>query len=62
MINVQEFKISQLCFSAEDYITAIRQHGGNCKMVVCLVPNNKKDRYDAIKKHCCIDQPLPSQV
>jgi len=47
---------------AEDYITAIRTNDADPKIVVCLVPNNKKDRYDAIKKHCCIDQPLPSQV
>lgn len=47
---------------AEDYINAIRNNAANSKFVVCLVPNDKKDRYDAIKKHCCIDQPIPSQV
>ena len=26
-------------------------------MVVCVATNNKKDRYDAIKKSCCIDNP-----
>ena len=25
--------------------------------VVCIVPNNRKDRYDAIKKYCCVDDP-----
>lgn len=30
--------------------------------VVCIVPNNRKDRYDAIKKLCCVERPVPSQV
>ena len=30
--------------------------------LLCVVPKNKKDRYDAIKKRCCIDNPVPSQV
>lgn len=33
----------------------------NTQMVVCLLPTNKKDLYDGIKKLCCIDQPVPSQ-
>ncbi|XP_076435020.1 piwi-like protein 1 [Babylonia areolata] len=32
------------------------------RMVVCILPNNRKDRYDAIKKFCCIDCPVPSQM
>jgi len=32
------------------------------QMVVCIVPNNRKDRYDAIKKLCCVEKPVPSQV
>ena len=31
-------------------------------MVVCVVPTNRKDRYDAIKKFCCVDHAVPSQV
>ena len=31
------------------------------QMVICLLPNNRKDRYDAIKKLCCVEQPIPSQ-
>ena len=27
------------------------------QMVVCIVPNNRKDRYDAIKKTCCLTNP-----
>ncbi|ESO84639.1 hypothetical protein LOTGIDRAFT_131825 [Lottia gigantea] len=32
------------------------------QMVLIVVPNNKKDRYDAIKKFCCVEHPVPSQV
>ena len=31
------------------------------QMVICLLPNNAKNRYDAIKKLCCVEQPVPSQ-
>lgn len=32
------------------------------QLVTCVVPSNKKDCYDAIKKLCCITKPVPSQV
>uniref|UniRef100_T1IRX1 Uncharacterized protein n=1 Tax=Strigamia maritima TaxID=126957 RepID=T1IRX1_STRMM len=32
------------------------------QLVVVIVPNNKKDRYDAIKKFCVVDMGIPSQV
>ncbi|KAK2155427.1 hypothetical protein NP493_2079g00007 [Ridgeia piscesae] len=38
------------------------QVGPNTQMAVCLLPTNKKDRYDAIKKFCCVTHPVPSQV
>ncbi|CAL1531966.1 unnamed protein product [Lymnaea stagnalis] len=45
------------------YLQAIKHNLSNTvQMVVCIVPNAKKDRYDAIKKCCCIDNPVPSQV
>ena len=31
-------------------------------MVVCVLPNNRKDRYDTIKKFVCIEKPVPSQM
>ncbi len=31
-------------------------------MIVCIVPNNAKDLYDAIKKECCFTNAIPSQV
>ncbi|XP_066593519.1 piwi-like protein Siwi [Prorops nasuta] len=31
-------------------------------LVFCMVSNNRADRYAAIKKKCCCDRPVPSQV
>lgn len=45
------------------FISAIRNAmNEQLQMIVCIVPNNKKDRYDAIKKLCCVDLGIPSQV
>ncbi|XP_026671675.1 piwi-like protein Siwi isoform X2 [Ceratina calcarata] len=34
----------------------------NPELVFCVVPNNRADRYGAIKKKCVVDRPVPSQV
>jgi aubergine-like protein len=34
----------------------------NPQIVVCCVPNNRGDRYGAIKKKLCVDRAVPSQV
>jgi len=31
-------------------------------MVVCIFPTSRDDRYAAVKKLCCVDSPVPSQV
>lgn len=31
------------------------------QMVIVVLPSNRKDRYDSIKKLCCVDHPVPSQ-
>uniref|UniRef100_A0A3P8NS09 Piwi domain-containing protein n=1 Tax=Astatotilapia calliptera TaxID=8154 RepID=A0A3P8NS09_ASTCA len=31
------------------------------KPVVVVLPNNRKDRYDSVKKFLCVDRPTPSQ-
>ena len=31
-------------------------------MIVCIVPNTNKDVYDSIKRTCCIEHGIPSQV
>ncbi|EAT40579.1 AAEL007698-PA [Aedes aegypti] len=32
------------------------------QLVMCVVTNNKADRYTAIKKKCCVDRAIPTQV
>ncbi|KYN01664.1 Protein piwi [Cyphomyrmex costatus] len=32
------------------------------QLIFCAVSNNRSDRYSAIKKKCCVDRPVPSQV
>ncbi|CAG9813111.1 unnamed protein product [Phaedon cochleariae] len=34
----------------------------NPSMIMCVVPNNSADRYSAIKKKCCVDRGVPTQV
>ena len=33
-----------------------------CQLVVTVFPSSRDDRYNAIKKLCCVDYPVPSQV
>lgn len=47
----------------ETYLATLRDHlNPQVQMVVCILPNNKKDRYDAIKKFTTVDHPVPSQM
>jgi aubergine-like protein len=47
----------------ESIINALKQHVTNkSQIVVCIVTSKRKDRYDAIKRICCIENPVPSQV
>ena len=46
----------------ESFVGAIKlKVTSNTQLAVFLLPSNKKDRYDAIKKYCCLDLPVPSQ-
>ena len=51
----------------EDYLEEIRRNvrpnnrNDGTQMVVCILPTNKKDRYDAIKLLCCHELGIPSQ-
>lgn len=47
----------------ETYLRTIREEMKSPpQMVVCILPTNRKDRYDSIKKVCCLESPVPSQV
>jgi hypothetical protein len=48
---------------SESYIRAIEKSvNPQMDLVCCILTNNRKDRYDAIKKVLCVDCPIPSQV
>nr|XP_009860146.1 piwi-like protein 1 isoform X1 [Ciona intestinalis]XP_018669549.1 piwi-like protein 1 isoform X1 [Ciona intestinalis]XP_026692672.1 piwi-like protein 1 isoform X1 [Ciona intestinalis]XP_026692673.1 piwi-like protein 1 isoform X1 [Ciona intestinalis]XP_026692674.1 piwi-like protein 1 isoform X1 [Ciona intestinalis]XP_026692675.1 piwi-like protein 1 isoform X2 [Ciona intestinalis]XP_026692676.1 piwi-like protein 1 isoform X3 [Ciona intestinalis] len=32
------------------------------QLICCMMPSSRKDRYEGIKKVCCVDMPVPSQV
>ena len=45
------------------YSAALQSNvASNCQLVVCIVPNNDKARYDLIKKFCYIQKGVASQV
>ncbi|XP_014250883.1 piwi-like protein Siwi [Cimex lectularius] len=46
------------------YIDALDQliSQKNPQLIMCIVPNNRADRYSAIKKKCCVDRAVPTQV
>lgn len=47
----------------ESYIGVINErYCSSLQMVVVILTTNRKDRYDAIKKLCCLEKPVPSQV
>lgn len=47
----------------EQLVSALKQNiDEDTEMVVVIVNSKRKDRYDAIKRICCIEKPVPSQV
>lgn len=47
----------------ELYVQALRKHvRADLQIVVLLCPTSRDDRYAAIKKVCCSEMPIPSQV
>lgn len=59
----QPMMISLKTDSTHEYVNILRQViNPHVQMVVCFCPTNRDDRYAAIKKICCVDHPIPSQV
>jgi len=49
--------------NAEQYVNSLKQEiKENTQIVVCIVSSKSKVRYDAIKRICCLEKPVPSQV
>nr|CAD7263547.1 unnamed protein product [Timema shepardi] len=49
---------------AGTYVNALENviAGKNPQLIMCIVSNNRIDRYSAIKKKCCVDRAVPTQV
>ncbi|XP_038559676.1 piwi-like protein 1 [Micropterus salmoides] len=46
----------------ESLLRALQHNvGPQTQMVVVVLPNNRKDKYDSVKKYLCVDCPTPSQ-
>ncbi|KAI5622106.1 piwi-like protein 1, partial [Silurus asotus] len=46
----------------EALLRALQQNvGQQIQMVVVILPTNRKDKYDCVKKYLCVDCPTPSQ-
>lgn len=63
-MNVQKPKIVALQNDRVDtYVKAIRDNvTKDTQIVVCITPTSRDDRYSSIKKICCVEMPIPSQV
>ena len=47
----------------ETYLRTIREHlNPSIQIVVIVFPTSRDDRYAAVKKLCCVECPVPSQV
>ncbi|XP_012275649.1 piwi-like protein Ago3 [Orussus abietinus] len=47
----------------ESYIRELRRNiNSQVEMMMAICPTNRNDRYAAIKKLCCVEMPIPSQV
>ncbi|XP_069034662.1 piwi-like protein 1 [Embiotoca jacksoni] len=46
----------------ESLLRTLQQNvGPQTQMVVVVLPSNRKDKYDSVKKYLCVDCPVPSQ-
>ena len=47
----------------ELYIRAVRENiNPSLQLVVAIFPTQRDDRYSSLKKLCCVESPVPSQV
>lgn len=74
--DVSGWNVHQLCFSSLSTISVSHESPqsnqsltmyvsllqGKIQMVVCIIMGTRDDLYGAIKKLCCVQSPVPSQV
>ncbi|XP_069136145.1 piwi-like protein 1 [Argopecten irradians] len=61
-----EFHRPRLCelngSRPSDFLDALKRNvTRDTQLMICILPSSRKDLYDAIKKACCVDHPVPSQ-
>lgn len=63
-INVQDPQMIEIRDDrTETYLRNIRENlHPRVQMVVIIFPTSRDDRYAAVKKLCCVESPVPSQV
>ncbi|XP_060786656.1 piwi-like protein 1 [Neoarius graeffei] len=61
-IRVQRAGMIEYDDRQEALLRALQQNvGQQVQMVVVILPTNRKDKYDCVKKYLCVDCPTPSQ-
>lgn len=55
------YEIENKSNSYVDSVDKVLRHD-KPELVLCVVPNNRSDRYSAIKRKCIVEMPTPSQV
>lgn len=60
MVQIPDFRGSAGGLFAQTIAGNFRSN--RTQMFVCIVPNTNKDVYDAIKRSCCLENSIPSQV
>ncbi|KAM3611283.1 uncharacterized protein V6R79_016094 [Siganus canaliculatus] len=61
-IRMQKAVMIQFEDHQESLLRALQQNvGPQTQMVVVVLPSNRKDKYDCVKKYLCVDCPVPSQ-
>uniref|UniRef100_A0A8D3EBF6 Piwi like RNA-mediated silencing 1 n=1 Tax=Scophthalmus maximus TaxID=52904 RepID=A0A8D3EBF6_SCOMX len=61
-IRIQKAVMVEYQDHQESLLRALQQNvGPKTQMVVVVLPSNRKDKYDSIKKYLCVDCPTPSQ-
>ncbi|XP_019856843.1 PREDICTED: piwi-like protein 1 isoform X2 [Amphimedon queenslandica] len=63
-IEVKEPRVIELqTDKTELYLRAIRENmSSSLQLVVAIFPTQRDDRYSSLKKLCCVECPIPSQV
>ncbi|XP_068943231.1 piwi-like protein 1 [Petaurus breviceps papuanus] len=61
-INLKPPKRCPVQDKTEEYLKVLKDNvTPQTQIAVCLLPNNRKEKYDAIKKYLCTIRPVPSQ-